>query len=87
MQSSSGISLISLPKGLLANVAESRDRFTREAILEQCYFAFQVADFLACHPYSIRAGATEELVDIGESDTDVVPTGSLYELFRLGLQV
>jgi hypothetical protein len=40
-----------LRKGRLANVVEARDRFIREAVLEQGYLASQVAIFLsAIHP-------------------------------------
>ena len=48
---------ILLRKGRMANVVQTRDRFTREAVLEQGYLASQVAKFLACHP----SGAAEEL--------------------------
>ena len=42
-----------LRKGRLANVVEARDRFIREALLEQSYLASEVADFLACHPSNV----------------------------------
>jgi hypothetical protein len=42
-----------LRKGRLANVVQTRDRFIREAVLEQGYLASQVADFLACHPSNV----------------------------------
>ncbi len=42
-----------LRKGRLANVVEARDRFIREAVLDQGYLASQVAEFLACHPYNV----------------------------------
>ena len=44
---------ILLRKGRLANVVEGRDRFIREAVLDQGYLATQVADFLACHPSNV----------------------------------
>ena len=44
---------ILLRKGRLGNVVEARDRFIREAVLEQGYLASQVADFLACHPCNV----------------------------------
>lgn len=44
---------ILLRKGRLANVVEARDRFIREAVLEQGYLASQVAQFLACHPSNV----------------------------------
>ncbi len=37
----------------LANVVQRRDRFIREAVLEQGYLASQVAKFLACHPSNV----------------------------------
>jgi len=40
-------------KGGLTNVVESRDRFIREAVLEQDYLASQVPAFLACHPSNV----------------------------------
>jgi len=42
-----------LRKGRLANMLEARDRFIREAVLEQGYLASQVADFLVCHPSNV----------------------------------
>jgi hypothetical protein len=42
-----------LRKGRLANVVEARDRFVREAVLEQGYLASQVAHFLNCHPSNV----------------------------------
>jgi len=42
-----------LRKGRLANVVGARDRFIREAVLEQGYLASQVADFLARHPSNV----------------------------------
>jgi hypothetical protein len=42
-----------LRKGRLANVVQTRDRFIRDAVLEQGYLASQVADFLACHPSNV----------------------------------
>lgn len=42
-----------LRKGRLANVIEARDRFVREAVLEQGYLASQVAEFLVCHPSNV----------------------------------
>jgi len=44
---------ILLRKGRLANVVKARDRFIREALLEQGYLASQVADFLSCHPSNV----------------------------------
>ncbi len=44
---------ILLRKGRLANVVQTRDRFIREAVLEQGYLASQVAKFLACHPSNV----------------------------------
>ena len=44
---------ILLRKGRLANVVEVRDRFIREALLEQGYLASQVAHFLNCHPSNV----------------------------------
>ena len=34
-------------------IVEARDRFIREAVLEQGYLASQVAQFLACHPSNV----------------------------------
>ena len=42
-----------LRKGRLAKVVNARDRFIREAVLQQGYLASQVADFLACHPSNV----------------------------------
>jgi len=50
---------ILLRKGWLANVLKARDRFMREAVLEQGYLASQVAEFLACHP-SIVSGVLQK---------------------------
>jgi putative transposase len=44
---------ILLRKGRLANVVKARDRFIREAVLEQGYLASQVAAFLAYHPSNV----------------------------------
>ncbi|MPZ78836.1 MAG: hypothetical protein GEU77_20225 [Deltaproteobacteria bacterium] len=44
---------ILLRKGRLAKVVEARDRFIRQAVLEQGYLASQVANFLACHPSNV----------------------------------
>ena len=44
---------ILLRKGRLANVVEARERFIREAVLEQGYLASQVAHFLSCHPSNV----------------------------------
>ena len=44
---------ILLRKGRLANVVKARDRFIREAVLEQGYLASQVANFLSCHPSNV----------------------------------
>ena len=49
-----GVPAVILPrKGRLANLVETRDRFIREAVLEQGYLASQVADFLSCHPSNV----------------------------------
>lgn len=40
-------------KGRLAPVVRTRDRFIREAVLDQGYLASQVAAFLACHPSNV----------------------------------
>jgi hypothetical protein len=37
----------------LANVVEVRDRFIREAVLEQGYLASKVAHFLNCQPSNV----------------------------------
>jgi hypothetical protein len=42
-----------LRKGRPANVVNARDRFIREAVLEQGYLASQVANFLVCHPSNV----------------------------------
>jgi hypothetical protein len=42
-----------LRKGRLANVVEARDRFIREAVLEQGYLASEVAKCLSCHPSTV----------------------------------
>jgi hypothetical protein len=44
---------ILLRKGRLANVVEARDRFIREAVLEQGYLRSQVTNFLVCHPSNV----------------------------------
>jgi hypothetical protein len=44
---------ILLRKRRPADVVETRDRFIREAVLEQGYLASQVAAFLACHPSNV----------------------------------
>lgn len=44
---------ILLRKGRLANVVKARDRFIREAVVEQGYLASQVTQFLACHPSNV----------------------------------
>jgi REP element-mobilizing transposase RayT len=50
----SGLSAeILLRKGRLGTVVNARDRFIRNAVLEQGYLASQVAAFLDCHPSNV----------------------------------
>jgi len=44
---------ILLRKGRLGTVVNARDRFIRDAVLQQGYLASQVAAFLACHPSNV----------------------------------
>ncbi|HEX5022734.1 MAG TPA: hypothetical protein VFX54_18850 [Candidatus Binatia bacterium] len=44
---------IFLRKGRLGSVVSARDRFIREAVLQQGYLASQVASFLNSHPFNI----------------------------------
>jgi len=44
---------ILLRKGRLGSVVNARDRFIRDAVLQQGYLASQVASFLNCHPSNI----------------------------------
>ena len=54
MAAKSGLSAkILLRKGQLANVVNGRDQFIREAVLEQGYLAFQVADCFSCQPSNV----------------------------------
>jgi hypothetical protein len=63
-------------------VVKPRGRSMREAVLEQCYLASQVAEFLACQGQSCVA---EELLDLGKSDPIVVPQSCVAEeLLDLG---
>ena len=43
-------------KGRTAKMVETRDRFIREAVLEQGYLASELASFLGCHPSNISRG-------------------------------
>jgi putative transposase len=50
----SGLSAeILLRKGRLGSVVNARDRFIRDAVLQQGYLASQVASFLDCHPSNV----------------------------------
>jgi REP element-mobilizing transposase RayT len=50
----SGLSAeILLRKGQLGSVVNARDRFMRDAVLQQGYLASQVAAFLNCHPSNV----------------------------------
>ena len=50
----SGLSAdILLRKGRLGSVVNARDRFIRDAVLQQGYLASQVATFLDCHPSNV----------------------------------
>jgi len=55
-------------KGGLTNVVESRDRFIREAVLEQDYLASQVADLLLAIRQTL-AGRCRRVSRLGKSDT------------------
>ena len=44
---------ILLRKGRLGSVVNARDRFIRDAVLQQGYLASQVAAFLNCHPSNV----------------------------------
>jgi REP element-mobilizing transposase RayT len=56
----SGLSAeILLQKGRLGTVVNARDRFIRNAVLEQGYLASQVAAFLDCHPSNVSRALQE----------------------------
>jgi hypothetical protein len=53
----SGLSAdILIRKGRLGSVVNARDRFIRDAVLQQGYLASQVAAFLNCHPSNVSRG-------------------------------
>jgi REP element-mobilizing transposase RayT len=56
----SGLSAeILLRKGRLGSVVNARDRFIRDAVLQQGYLASQVAAFLNCHPSNVSRALQE----------------------------
>lgn len=60
---------ILLRKGRLGNVVSARDRFIREAVLQQGYLASQ-GRFVSQQPSIENQPCTaEDLVDLGKSDT------------------
>jgi hypothetical protein len=44
---------LKLRKGRLASVVNARDRFIREAVLQQGHLASEVANFLQCHSSNV----------------------------------
>jgi len=65
----SGLSVDMLSrKGRLANVVKARDRFIREAVLEQGYLAFSGSGVSCLPSVKHQPGVAEESIDLGKSD-------------------
>ena len=77
----SGLSAeILLHKSRLGSVVNARDRFIREAVLQQGYLASQVASFLNYPSIQYQPCAAKKLMDLGKSVTSGFLEAQLHTL-------